>query len=129
MAKDVLLKDDLVSGRQLIEGLRAKGFAISAAFWQRDEEGWRLYVISPDVDRRGSAASYSVLAEVLGDLFKDKTIEEQPTVDSAILRREDSEWARRRLRMAAGEGIDTGISMVPYDLPNRTPDGNSARAQ
>ena len=67
MFKKILVRNLIIEGAQLLEGLRRNRFPMVAALWSYFSEPmeWRLVIVSPAVDRQGPLAAYSRVQRVL----------------------------------------------------------------
>jgi hypothetical protein len=67
MDTSTLVENRIDDGRKLINLLTQKGFPLTAVFWvETSEEGdWLLYIASPVVDQKGTAAAYRDVYAVL----------------------------------------------------------------
>ncbi len=115
MAQVTLVDADLSVGRELLDALDARKFAVSSALWLQREEGdeYRLIIATPVVDREGKQAAYMRLAGVLKDaalndrmpLFRIEAVgESDPTV--SLL---------RRFVSAAGSDVKLRLSNNVFD--------------
>jgi hypothetical protein len=70
MAQDVLVREQIEGGRELLDQLAADGFEITAAFWAKETESgrWYLFIASPVVDEQGLSAAYGVLIAAVRNL-------------------------------------------------------------
>lgn len=70
MVAESLVTEMIDEGQQVIDALRAKGFPLTAAFWLHvsQEDGWFLYVASPEFDGsvlNGAYRMYSLVNPVM----------------------------------------------------------------
>lgn len=72
MYKTILVATDIEEGRRILEEVEKLHLQITAAFWfHEDEEDWKLVVVSPDVEEKGSKSLYTMIALRLRDLSID----------------------------------------------------------
>lgn len=68
MDQDILVTEQhIISGKRLIEALRADGLAIPVGFWAKptEEDKSYLYIASPMVDEQGRAAAYRIILNAI----------------------------------------------------------------
>ena len=67
MDQDLLVMDQIDSGKRLIQAIAAEGVEVGVAFWAKlTEDGkWYLYVASSLVDSRGPRAVYRLVHDTL----------------------------------------------------------------
>ncbi len=70
MARTALVNLDIEGARKLIEALDKAGFPVGSAFWfyNPDSEEWRLFISSPEVDKKGPLRAYKTIQPVLKQL-------------------------------------------------------------
>jgi hypothetical protein len=63
MAQDVLVREQIEGGRELLDQLAADGVEVTTAFWAKETESgrWYLFIASPVVDEQGIGAAYGML--------------------------------------------------------------------
>jgi len=72
MYKTILVAQDIEDGRRILEELEKRHLPMTAAFWfHEDEEDWKLVVVSPDVEEKGTNALYTMIAAMLKSLATD----------------------------------------------------------
>jgi hypothetical protein len=72
MYKTILVATDIEDGRRILKELEKQGLQTTAAFWfHKDEEDWKLFVVSPDVEEQGPTKLYTMIARMLKDLSSD----------------------------------------------------------
>ena len=62
-----MVSEQTESGERLAKALADNGFDVRTMFWLKptDEEKWFLYLVSPMVDEKGSAAAYRLVLSIL----------------------------------------------------------------
>ena len=60
MAQDVLVREQIEGGQELIDQLAASGIEVTAAFWTKETEYglWYLYIATPLVQEKGLQSAY-----------------------------------------------------------------------
>ncbi len=72
MYKTILVATDIEDGRRILEELENLKLQMTAAFWfHKDEEDWKLFVVSPDVEEQGPTKLYTMIALMLRNLAID----------------------------------------------------------
>jgi hypothetical protein len=63
MDQHTLVRERIDDGKRVADGLPGHGFEVAAALWIQavDDEEWRFYIISPDVEKDGLTAAYGKL--------------------------------------------------------------------
>jgi hypothetical protein len=67
MVTTTLVGPDLALGREILRGLDAEGFPITAALWllQKERGDWKLVIATPLRDKLGAMGAYDRLNSVL----------------------------------------------------------------
>jgi hypothetical protein len=69
MYKTVLVEADIEEGRRVLQELEKRHLQITAAFWfHEDEEDWKLIVVSPEVEEKGTHKIYMMVVPMLREL-------------------------------------------------------------
>jgi hypothetical protein len=70
MDNQTLVDEQKNEGDQFLQRLREVKFEVAVGFWAltTDEERWFLYIASPEIDRQGLAAAFSLVNIELGRL-------------------------------------------------------------
>lgn len=70
MVNSTLVETQIRAGADLIGSLDKRGFVVSSAFWYLDneEQGWRLILAMPAVEREGAHAVYRKIQTTVGSL-------------------------------------------------------------
>jgi hypothetical protein len=72
MYKTILVTADIEDGRRILGELEKRHLPMTAAFWfHEDEEDWKLIVVSPDVEEKGTNSLYTMILGMLKDLSVD----------------------------------------------------------
>jgi hypothetical protein len=70
MAQDVLVREQIDGGRELLDRLAADGIEVTAAFWAKETESgrWYLFIASPVVDEQGIREAYGIVGTAARNL-------------------------------------------------------------
>ncbi len=124
MDQTILVDEKKRAGLALVRALDQAGIPVSAAFWyELPETGrWRLFIVSPWVDSRGSLATYHQIVDVIqaGPTALHIGIDDVTAIgeDDVVLRRLISTFAARpdgvRIELPAEDrgGVDFGDAYI-----------------
>ncbi|MBI5740673.1 MAG: hypothetical protein HZA16_08120 [Nitrospirae bacterium] len=70
MVKTALVEKDIEEGKRLIEELDKTKFKVRAALWfyMAESDEWRLYIVSPFVEKEGPKKAYTFIQSVLASI-------------------------------------------------------------
>jgi hypothetical protein len=64
-----LVEADIEEGRRVLQELEKRHLQITAGFWfHEDEEDWKLIVVSPEVEEKGTNKIYTMVVLMLKEL-------------------------------------------------------------
>jgi len=69
MGQEILVREQTVGGRKVIDGLIARGVPVTAAFWMKRDDAprWYLYIVTSLVETDGPFEAYRAVREVIGE--------------------------------------------------------------
>ncbi|HEY3787429.1 MAG TPA: hypothetical protein VGL71_01185 [Urbifossiella sp.] len=87
-AQDVLVREQIEGGQELLDFLSADGIEVTAAFWAKETECdlWDLYIASPLIQERGIAEAYGIIlgkVRLLPDPFEIKLVSPTDSIAKA----------------------------------------------
>jgi len=129
MAQTTLVTRKIDAGRRLIQSLRADGFAVAVAFWLKTDEDdtWRLYIATPEIDQLGFRGAYSRVSEIAQkhqlsgiDQFDVRLIETDSQLAQAVLSRQ-AQWPAPLDTVIRGTSlgattVDEGLVYAPSSV-------------
>ncbi|GEM_PF-959889 len=91
MDQAVLVKTERELGWELLEDLEAAQYPLQGAFWQYLYEGedWRLFLVTPLVDKEGTLNAYRRLREQMEQMSQDIQETLSPAYNITVLRPSD----------------------------------------